>query len=71
MSEFGIAILDANFPETLEIAIKNQPLLLLAALRHFLAGGKKIPAALRALSAAEVKQLHAVLAASSLRALVV
>jgi len=71
LSEFGIAILDANFPETLEIAIKRQPEIFMAALRHFLAGGKKVPAALRALSAAEVKQLRAVFAASSLRAVVV
>ena len=71
LSEVGITILDAQFPESIEVAINNQPFLFLAALRHFLVRGMKYPAGLRALSPAEVKQLHAVFAASSLRALVV
>ncbi len=71
LSEFGIAILDAQFPESIEVAMNNQPFLFLAALRHFLARGKKSPAGLRALSPLQVKQLHAVFAASSLRPLVV
>lgn len=69
--EYGIAILDACFPEALGIASEDQPDLFMAALRHFLMGGKKAPAALRALSAVEVKQLRAVFGASSLRVLVV
>ena len=69
-TEYGIAILDACIPETLEIEIEQQPDLFIAALRHFMEGGKKAPATLRALSAAQVKELHAVFAASSLRVLI-
>ncbi|MDZ4288366.1 MAG: hypothetical protein U0984_10430 [Prosthecobacter sp.] len=69
-SEGGTAILDAFFPETLEVASEAQPDLFMAALRHFLVGGKKVPAALRALSAAELKELRVAFAASSLRVLV-
>ncbi len=70
-SDFGTAILDACFPESLEVASEEQPDIFIAALRHFMTGGKKIPAALRRFPAAEVKQLRAVFAASSLRVLVV
>lgn len=70
VSEFGTTILDAHFPETLGVAPPKQPAFFLAALRHFLAGGRKLPAALTALSAAELRQMRAVFAASSLRALV-
>ncbi len=65
-TDFGTAILDACFPEEFEIASEEQPDLFIAALRHFLSGGKKPPA----LTAAQVKQLRAVFAASSLRVLV-
>ncbi len=71
VSEFGVAILDAYFPETLKLASEEQLELFMAALRHFLTGGKKVPAALRDLSAAELKQLRAVFVASSLRLLFV
>ncbi|HEY5792780.1 MAG TPA: hypothetical protein VIS74_05740 [Chthoniobacterales bacterium] len=67
-TDFGAAILDARFPETLGVASEEQPDLLLAALRHFLEGGKKT-AALRALPAAGLKELRAAFAASSLRVL--
>jgi hypothetical protein len=70
-SDFGTTILDACVPETMEIASEEQPDLFLAALRYFVEGGKKVPAALRALAAAEVKQLRAVFAASCLRILLV
>lgn len=70
-SDFGTAILDACFPETLEIASEEQPELFTAALRHFMEGKKKVPAALSALSAAELEELRAVFAESSLRVLVV
>lgn len=69
-SECGTAILDAYFPEALEIPSEAQPDLFMAALRHFLVGAKKVPANLRALPAADLKQLRAVFAASSLRFLV-
>src|SRR5205823_3701522 len=70
-SNFGTAILDACFPETLEIASEEQPEVFIAALRYFLEGKKKIPAELSALSAAKLKELHAVFADSSLSVLVV
>jgi hypothetical protein len=43
----------------------------IAALRHFMSGGKKVPSTLRALSASDLKQLHDAFADSSLRILVV
>ena len=69
-SDYGITILDASFPETLKIAGEAQPGLFMAALRHFMKGGKKLPPAMRALSAAAVKELRAAFADSSLRVLV-
>ncbi|MEQ1748784.1 MAG: hypothetical protein ABL974_05145 [Prosthecobacter sp.] len=69
-SPFGLLVLDACFPETLEIAIEEQSALFLAALRHFMVGGKKVPTELRALSAKQVKELRDIFTASSLRVLV-
>ena len=66
----GIAILDAWFPDAPGIEVEEQPDVFIAALRHFLEGAKKVPAALRSLNAAQLKQLHAAFAASSLRVLV-
>jgi len=70
VSEFGVAILDAYFPKTLKNANREQSALFMAALRHFLEGGRKVPTALRALQAGVLMQLRAVFAASSLRVLV-
>ena len=70
VSDFGTTILDAHFPDTLRVASRKQPALFLAALRHFVAGGRKLPAALSALSAVDIGQLRAAFTASSLRALV-
>ena len=67
----GITILDPSFPETLEIAGEAQPELFMAALRHFMKGGRKLPPAMSALSAAVVKALRTAFAESSLRVLVV
>jgi len=69
-TDYGIAILDAGFPEELGIEIEDQPDLFIGALRHFISGGKKVPPALRSLSAAEVKQLRSAFEASSLGVLV-
>lgn len=69
LSEYGVSILDAHFPEALKIALQDQSDVFLAALRHFMKGGKKVPASLRAISAVQLKQWHAVFAASSLRVL--
>ena len=71
VSDYDITILDASFPETLEIAGEAQPELFMAALRHFMKGGRKLPPTMSALSAAAVKELRAAFAESSLRVLVV
>jgi len=69
VSDYGVSIMDAALPETWDIAIPVPPALFLAALRHFMEGGRKRPATLRALPAAELKQLRAAFAESSLRVL--
>jgi len=68
-TDFGVEILDAVFPDTLGIEIEAQPQIFLGALRHFMVGGAKLPAALRRLTAAQVRQLRAVIASSSLQVL--
>jgi hypothetical protein len=60
-SEFGTTLLDACFPV--------RPRVVVAALGHFLEGGKQPPAALDRLTTGDVEQLRAILAASSLRPL--
>jgi hypothetical protein len=67
----GITILDASFPGTLKIAGEAQPEFFMAALRHFMKGGKKLPPAMSGLPAAAVKELRASFAESSLRVLFV
>lgn len=69
-TDFGVAILDAHFPENLDILEEEQPDILLGALQYFLEGGKKLPAPLRGLPPAAIKALHSAFAASSLRVLV-
>ncbi|MEA3188236.1 MAG: hypothetical protein QOD99_2066 [Chthoniobacter sp.] len=71
VSDYGVAILDASIPEIPGLASEEQALVFMAALRHFIRGGKKIPPALRALSTTNLKKLHAAFAESSLRVLVV
>jgi hypothetical protein len=66
VSDEGVTILDAPFPEALEVDIDAQPELFLSAFRHFLNRDKKLPPALRALPAADVKELRSVFAESSL-----
>ena len=61
-----VTILDAAFPETLEIEIDAQPDLFLAAFRHFLKGDKKLPPVLRDLSTRDVKELRAAFEESAL-----
>lgn len=58
-TEFGTAILDAEFPET-------QPDFVLGALRHFVEGRKRIPAALRSLGAPGLADRRTIFAQSSL-----
>lgn len=68
VTDDGLAILDAVFPESLATGPEAQLALVVAALRHFLHGGKK-PAALRGLSAAQLGHVRAAFAGSSLRVL--
>lgn len=57
VSESGLWILDAHFPEELELDEEEQPGIFLAALQHFLSGGK-VPKALKKLSKAELALLR-------------
>jgi len=70
VSEDGISVLDAIFPATLNIALEDQPELFVAALRHFMRGRSKAPAALRGVPARQVKELLDAFTNSSLRVLV-
>ena len=70
VSDLGVIVLDAAFPEEWQIPIERQWGLFSAAIRHFVMGAKKAPAALRELSAAQLKELRTILADSSLRLLV-
>lgn len=70
VSDDGMAVMDAVFPEELGVDMEDQPELFLEALRHFMIDGKKTPAALRGLGATGVKQLREVFAGSCLRVLV-
>jgi hypothetical protein len=68
-SEAGTRILDAGFPEELEIDAEEQPEIFLAALRYFAAGGE-VPEELEDFPANDVAILREALLRSSLRALV-
>lgn len=70
ITEHGTVMLDALFPASLSLEIEDQPEVFIAALRHFLVGGKKQPKALSALSATQVKELRASFLNSSLCVLV-
>jgi hypothetical protein len=69
-TEYGVAILDATFPESLEIDVEEQPDVFISALRHLMEGGKKIPATLRKLKAEQLNELRLAYATSTLRVLV-
>lgn len=70
VSDEGVTILDASFPETLEVESEAQPELFLSAFRYFLKRDKKLPQAMRGLTAADVTELRAVFAQSTLGLLV-
>jgi hypothetical protein len=70
VTDEGATVLDAAFPETVEVEAEAQPELFLAAFRHFLNRDKKLPPALRDLPAADVKALRAAFAESSLGLLI-
>ena len=71
VSEEGVSILDAAFPEALEVDIESQPTVLLAAFQHFMKRDKKRPPALRDLPAADIDLLRATFAESALSLLTV
>lgn len=71
ISDDGVTILDASFPETLDVESEAQPSVFLAAFRYFLKRDKKLPPMLRDLSPGEVKELRAVFAESALGLLTV
>jgi hypothetical protein len=66
MSEAGVTILDASFPEAIEVESDVRPDLFLAAFRHFLKRDKKLPAVLSKLSASDVSEMRAAFADSAL-----
>jgi hypothetical protein len=69
VSDSGAMILDARFPERLPIAEEEQLDVFILTLRHFLGGVKKMPPALRALSAMDLKLLYGAFSASCFRVL--
>jgi hypothetical protein len=66
ISDTGITILDASFPETLEVDGEARPDLFLAAFRHFLKGDKKLPPVMSDLTARDVNELRTAFAESAL-----
>jgi hypothetical protein len=66
VSDEGVTVLDAAFPETLEVESEAQPELFLSAFRYFFQRDQKLPPAMRQLPAADVKELRSVFAGSSL-----
>jgi hypothetical protein len=66
VTDEGPAVLDASFPQTLDVDEDARPGLFLAAFRHFLKPEKKLPPALRDLAAADVKELRSAFEGSSL-----
>lgn len=67
-SDYGISILDAYFPETIECDMDEAAKLFASAFRHFLTGGKS--GALRGCSSEDIADLRAAFETSSLRALI-
>ncbi len=65
-SELGVSILDAAFPESLEVEPDSQLDLFLSAFGYFFKREKKLPPAMRELSAAALQELRSVFAASTL-----
>jgi hypothetical protein len=70
-SDEGVGILDACFPEALEVERDSQPDVLLSALRCFMNRDKKLPPVLRDLRTADVKALRTAFAESTLSLLTV
>jgi hypothetical protein len=66
MSEAGVTILDASFPEALEVEPESQPDLFLAAFGYFLKRDNKLPQVMRNLTTQEVNDLRGAFAESTL-----
>ena len=66
MSDAGVTILDASFPEALDVEPDAQPDLFLAAFRYFLKRDKKLPSVMRDLVTRDVNELRAAFAESAL-----
>jgi len=66
VDEFGICILDARFPEELDVPEEEQPEVMLMAFQYFLEEGGDLPAGLSSFSASEQKMLRAAFESSSL-----
>ncbi|HSU68400.1 MAG TPA: hypothetical protein VLJ39_16090, partial [Tepidisphaeraceae bacterium] len=66
VSDQGVVILDASFPESMDVEPESQPDLFLSAFGHFFRGDKKLPPAMRGLSPADVATLRSVFAESAL-----
>src|SRR5436309_7482892 len=64
VSNEGVSILDASFPETIEVESEGQPDLFLAAFGYFMKRDKKRPPMMRDLSGADVEELRAAFAES-------
>jgi hypothetical protein len=67
----NVTILDASFPESLEVERDSQPDLFLSVLRHFMNRDKKLPPVLRNLRVADIKALRTAFAESTLSLLTV
>jgi len=66
VSDQGVAILDASFPETLEVGPEAQPELFLSAFRYLFNRDMELLPAMRDLTAADIEELRRVFARSSL-----
>jgi hypothetical protein len=69
-SELSVSILDAEFPESLEVEPDAQPDLFLSAFGYFFKREKMLPTAMDDLSQAQVKQLRSAFADSALGLLI-
>lgn len=69
-SDFGIEILDAQFPHEILPETDDPGELFLQALRHFMTGSKKVPSILRPLSPSQLEMIRQAFANSALRVLV-
>jgi hypothetical protein len=65
VSEAGLTILDAVFPDSIDVELDAQPTAFVAAFEYFMSGSKKRPAALQ-VSASDIESLRSAFAGSAL-----